>query len=87
MSWLGLTLLLYQPFSSWYGQGYNKIIPWNSYRTPFWSYLTHWGVFLFVIVSWMAWETVDWMAATPVSALNQLRPYRGLDPGGRWLPW
>ncbi len=78
----GLTLLLYQPFSSWYGQGYNKIIPWTSYRTPFWSYLTHWGVFLFIIVSWMAWETVDWMAATPVSALNRLRPYAGLIRAG-----
>ncbi|RPJ43703.1 MAG: hypothetical protein EHM21_11140, partial [Chloroflexi bacterium] len=78
----GLTLLLYQPFSSWYGQGYNKIIPWTSYRAPFWSYLTHWGAFLFIIVSWMAWETVDWMAATPVSALNRLRPYAGLIRAG-----
>ena len=78
----GLSLLLYQPFSSWYGQGYNKIIPWTSDRTPFWSYLTHWGVFLFIIVSWMAWETVDWMATTPVSALNRLRPYAGLIRAG-----
>lgn len=69
---------LYQPFSNWYGQGYNQIDLWKGDRTPFWSYLTHWGVFLFLIVSWLVVETVDWMAATPVSALNRLRKYREL---------
>jgi uncharacterized membrane protein len=67
---------LYQPYSQWYGQGYNQISIWKGDHTPIWSYLTHWGVFLFVIVSWMFAETVDWMARTPVSALNHLRPYR-----------
>ncbi len=73
-----LSTLLYQPYARWYGEGYNQIDPWNGPHTPFWSYLTHWGVFLFVIVSWLAWETIDWMAATPVSGLNRLRPYRGV---------
>ncbi len=41
-------------------------------------YLTHWGVFLFVIVSWMVWETRDWMAQTPLRAMRKLEPYRGL---------
>jgi len=78
----GLTLLLYQPFSDWYGQGYTKFGYWKNYRTPFWSYMTHWGTFLFIICSWMAWETIDWMATTPVSALNRLRRFRGLIQGG-----
>jgi YYY domain-containing protein len=77
-----LTLLLYKPFSDWYGQGYTKFVLWENYRTPFWSYLTHWGLFLFVIVSWMAWETIDWMATTPVSSLNKLRRFRRLILGG-----
>jgi uncharacterized membrane protein len=29
----------------------------------------------------MAWETRDWMASTPVSALRKLRPYAGLIQG------
>jgi YYY domain-containing protein len=73
-----LSALLYQPYSQWYGQGYGSIEVWKGDHTPFWSYLTHWGVFLFVIVSWMAWESIDWMARTPISELNQLRPYRGM---------
>ncbi|NIW49361.1 MAG: hypothetical protein GWN30_32715, partial [Gammaproteobacteria bacterium] len=49
----GLAFLLYQPYANWYVQGYTNIQLWKGTHTPFWSYLTHWGVFLFVIVSWM----------------------------------
>jgi uncharacterized membrane protein len=42
------------------------------------QYLTHWGALLFVIVSWMFYETIHWMATTPVSALRKLDPYRSL---------
>ena len=75
---VGLVFLLYQPFADWYGQGYNKIKLWDGDHSPFWSYFTHWGLFLFVIVSWLTWETRDWMAKTPMSALNPLKRYRGL---------
>jgi YYY domain-containing protein len=71
-----LTLLsfrLYQPYRDWYAQAYSQIDVWIGSRTPFWSYLTHWGLFLFVVVSWLAWETRQWMAATPVSALKRIR--------------
>ncbi len=68
-------LLFYQPFARWYGLGYSSVELWENEKTPIWSYLTHWGLFLFVIVSWMAWETRQWMAQTPVSALAKLKPY------------
>jgi uncharacterized membrane protein len=35
-------------------------------------------LFLFFIASWMTWETRQWLAETPVSALRKLRPYRDL---------
>ena len=72
----GLVFLSYKPFGDWYGQGYNKIKLWEGDHSPFWSYFTHWGLLLFVIVSWMVWETRDWMAKTPFSALRKLKPYR-----------
>ncbi len=68
-------LLFYQPFARWYGLGYSSAELWKNEKTPIWSYLTHWGLFLFVIVSWMTWETRQWMAQTPVSALAKLKPY------------
>ena len=78
----GLSLLFYQPFTHWFGQSYNSFEAWKGNRSDLSSYLVHWGVFLFFIVSWMVWETREWMAATPVSSLRKLRPYRDLIIGG-----
>jgi YYY domain-containing protein len=68
--------LFFQPFTSWYSQAYGSVDYWVYGHTSIWSYLTQWGVFLFFIVSWMVWETRQWMAETPLSALNKLRRYR-----------
>ena len=71
----GLSMLLYQPYTYWYGAGYNAVELWKGTRTPFWSYITHWGVFLFFIIAWMGGETIDWMAFTPLRSLTKIRPY------------
>ncbi|MDD5367664.1 MAG: DUF2298 domain-containing protein, partial [Anaerolineaceae bacterium] len=75
---VGLSRVIYQPFYSWFGQAYNSLEIWKGNHTLVGSYLTHWGVFLFVIISWMFWETRDWMASTPLRSLRLLRPYEGL---------
>ena len=72
-----LSFLLYQPFADWYGAAYTSVELWKGTHTPTGSYLTHWGVFLFFIVSWMVAETIDWMAVTPLRSLAKLRPYAG----------
>jgi YYY domain-containing protein len=77
-----LTNLLYRPYSSWYAQPYTKISLWKGTHTPLSAYLTHWGLFLFVIVSWMIWETRDWLASTPLSSVRKLEPYKGLIYAG-----
>ena len=71
-----LAFFLYQPFSQWYAQAYTSVDFWNGPRTSFSDYLTHWGLFLFLIVTWMFHETIDWMAATPLSYLRKLLPYK-----------
>ena len=76
-----LSFIMYQPYRDAYSQSYSALDPWNGPYTPIWSYLTHWLVFLFIIVSWMVWETREWMASTPVSALAKLRPYALLIEG------
>ena len=81
---LGMFLLavvsygLYLPYRLWYAQPYSSVIPWTGTHTPFWSYFTHWGLFLFVILSWMVWETREWMASTPLSSLRKLEKFTGL---------
>jgi YYY domain-containing protein len=74
----GLALLLYQPYAQMYGQAYNSIAPWENGHTPTDAYLTHWGLFLFMIVSFLLLETVDWMATTPLSALSKFKPHRSI---------
>jgi YYY domain-containing protein len=77
---VGTSLLLYQPFSHWFllDTTYTKVSLWTGGRSDITSYLTHWGLFLFFIVSWMTWETRQWLADTPVSALRKFQPYRDL---------
>ncbi|MBN2387001.1 MAG: hypothetical protein JXB85_08270 [Anaerolineales bacterium] len=77
----GLAFLFYQPYRHWYVQPYGDVAIWKGPRTPLSSYLVHWGLYLFVLVSWMAWETRQWMAATPLSALRKLKPYTTLILG------
>jgi uncharacterized membrane protein len=38
-------------------------------------------VLLFIVTSWMAWETREWMRVTPLSALKKLKPYQLLIEG------
>ncbi len=71
----GLSFLMFAPYRAWYRQFYGGVDPWLGSHTPIWSYLTHWGLFLFLIVCWMVWETREWMASTPASSLNKLRPF------------
>ena len=74
--------ILFKPYADWYGQGYTSIKPWYGTNTPLNDYFTHWGLFLFVIFSWMVSETINWMATTPVSALRKLNKYRELILSG-----
>ncbi|MDD2920830.1 MAG: DUF2298 domain-containing protein [Anaerolineales bacterium] len=70
-----LSSLLYSPFNYWYAQGYGQVTSWFGSHTPVSSYLTQWGLFLFIIIAWLIWETREWMAATPISHLQKLRGY------------
>ncbi|HUG33761.1 MAG TPA: DUF2298 domain-containing protein, partial [Anaerolineales bacterium] len=76
-----LSFVMYQPYRAWYAQAYSAIDPWKGPFTPIMSYFTMWGVFLFIIAAWMAWETREWMAVTPLSALRKLKPYQILIEG------
>jgi len=71
-----LSFWLYAPYRDAYSQAYSKLDPWTASRTPISSYLTHWGLYLFIIFSWLVWETRQWMAATPVSSLKKLKSFQ-----------
>ena len=70
-----LSTLFYYPYIHSFGQAYGEIRQWTGSQTPLTSYFVQWGLFLFVIVSWMWWETHEWMAETPLSTLKKLPKY------------
>jgi YYY domain-containing protein len=57
-----LAFVLFQPYSQWYMQGYTALEVWHGSKTPLDSYLIVHGLCLFVLVSFMAWQTREWMA-------------------------
>lgn len=76
-----LSRFMYEPYRIWYSQAYSALDPWKGPFTPLASYLTHWMVLLFIVTSWMAWETREWMRVTPLSALKKLKRYQLLIEG------
>ena len=76
------SLFLFQPYAHWYVQGYTAVDLWRGTHTPFWSYLTHWGLFLFIIIFWLGYETYVWMASTPISFLRKIEGYKPLIIAG-----
>jgi YYY domain-containing protein len=76
-----LSTYMYAPYRAWYAQAYSALEPWKGPFTPIASYLTHWGLLLFIVVSWLVWETREWMASTPLSSLQKLKPYQLLIEG------
>lgn len=57
------------PFVSWFGSGYNSVLLWEGARTPLWAYLDIHGVFLFLTVSLLLWDTANWLRLTKVGAV------------------
>ena len=73
-----LSSVLYTPFNQNFHPGYSQIGLWSGDRTPLNSYFTHWGLLLFIVLFWYLWETYQWLAVTPLSALKKLEPHRQL---------
>jgi YYY domain-containing protein len=69
--------LLYLPYHLASYLPYGRVDLYNGSHTSLNAYFGVHGVFLFIIVSWMAWETRQWMAQTPLSALGELKPFAG----------
>ncbi|NMC45331.1 MAG: phospholipid carrier-dependent glycosyltransferase [Chloroflexi bacterium] len=74
--------LFYLPYHNSYGAGYTSVQAWQGTHTPISSLITHWGIFLFFIISWLVIKTRAWLADTPITFLKKLKPYRIFVCGG-----
>ena len=64
-----LNLAFALPYTSWYAATYNSVRLWDGGKTPLWAYFDIHGLFLFLILSLLLWDTAKWLRATRVNAL------------------
>jgi uncharacterized membrane protein len=77
--WLGrlalflvLSAVVAWPFTSTFATAYNSVKPWEDETTPLWAYLYIHGTFIFLVISFLVWQTARWLRAVRVRALEGL---------------
>ncbi len=58
------------PFTHWYATGFNSLRLWQGGRTPLWAWLDIHGLFVFLLLSLLLWDTARWMRRTQVGQLR-----------------
>jgi len=58
------------PFTWFFASGITEFMLWEGNKTPLWAYIDIHGLFLFVIVSMLMWETARWAASVKVADLR-----------------
>jgi YYY domain-containing protein len=71
---VGMSFLLSLPYATWYASVYNRALPSEHPRTQIWMYLTVHGLFLFLILSLLIWETARWLRSVYVRSLRGQLP-------------
>lgn len=58
------------PFTWWFASGLTEFTVWEGNKTPLWAFINIHGLFLFLIVSLLCWETARWLSNVKVRALR-----------------
>ncbi len=74
---VGLATIFYRPYDQWFASGYTEFELWKGPKTPLNAYLYVYGLFLFLVVSFLIVETRRWLAETPATILAD---------ADEWLP-
>ncbi len=64
------SFLLTLPYSTWFSSVYDRALLWQGPRTQIWMYLTIHGLFLFLLVSLLIWDTGRWLRSVYVRSLR-----------------
>ena len=71
---IGVSIIAVLPFSTWYASVYNRALVSEQPRSELWRYLMIYGLFLFLIVSLLIWDTVRWLKSVYVRSLRGQLP-------------
>ncbi len=69
-NFLVAALVFALPFTHWYATGYNSLRLWQGGRTPLWAWFDIHGLFVFLLLSLLVWDSARWMRATRVGQLR-----------------
>jgi len=67
---LATTFIAVMPFTTWYSTSYSRVLPWEGGKTPLWGYFDVHGLFLFLLVTLLVWETGRWFRSVHIKALR-----------------
>ncbi|MBW4436989.1 MAG: glycosyltransferase family 39 protein [Pleurocapsa minor GSE-CHR-MK-17-07R] len=65
-----ISALAVLPFTTWYASTYNSIRPWTDGKSPLWAFFIIHGLFIFLVVSLLAWDTSRWLQESRVKSLR-----------------
>ncbi|MBA3869599.1 MAG: hypothetical protein H0X30_10640, partial [Anaerolineae bacterium] len=69
-----ISVLAVLPYSTWYASVYSRALISDQPRSELWRYLIIYGLFLFLVVSLLIWDTVRWLKSVYVRSLRGQLP-------------
>jgi YYY domain-containing protein len=69
---VALSILLFGPYHSWYGTGYDSVERWKGSRTPLEAYFLVHGLFLFILLSYIIGLTRERLKAIRFADLKKI---------------
>jgi uncharacterized membrane protein len=67
---VALSFVAALPFTTWNATIYSRVLPWTGGKTPLWAYFDLHGLFLFLVVSLLLWDTARWFRIVYVRDLR-----------------
>ena len=74
-SWRRLSHLAFLPYTRNFVPAYTEVMRWEGSTTPIWAYLAVHGLFLFLLVTNLVREFVDWRRHLTEEGLEALEPW------------
>jgi YYY domain-containing protein len=79
LAWMGrvalfvaVTFIAALPFTMYFATAYNSVKLWKQDTTPLWAYMYIFGTFIFIVVSFLVWQTARWLRSVTVRRLEGL---------------
>jgi YYY domain-containing protein len=77
LAWMGrlalfvaVTYIAALPFTMYFATAYNSVKLWKQDTTPLWAYMYIHGTFIFIVVSFLVWQTARWLRSVTVRDLE-----------------